>query len=267
MTAASFDKNVIYGLYCLCHPGDGIRYVGQTSHGINARLAGHLSAAKHVRDKGKRLHHSQRWILAHGSENIAVAVLEVCLPDELDAAEERWISLFDNLTNHKPGGNASRGWRMPPDRVEEMRGAGNPMYGKRRPRHVIEAMHSAPRRRLTESERQAKRDLLASRRLDDSAEATRIEGIRRSHGTQEYRAAARERVAGEKNPMYGRKYTDKELAARSEMVSSKLSNESVADLKRKVRSGVPQKDVAMEYGVAPSTVSHIMARRRWSWVD
>ena len=42
----------------------------------------------------------------------------------------------------------------------------------------------------------------------------------------------------------------------------KLTDEQCRDIKRLVRSGVPQKDLAVEYGVAPSTICKIVQRTR-----
>lgn len=96
--------NVIYGLSCKCHPGDGIRYVGQTSRGAATRLNGHLSEAR-----GPRARPVLHWIRKHGGEQIVSEVLEVCSnPADLSAREIFWIAKLDTFRG-KSGLNLTTG--------------------------------------------------------------------------------------------------------------------------------------------------------------
>jgi len=126
-------KYVIYVAWCVCHP-DGIRYVGQTSRGLNSRRYHHLWSARVEGSKSYGSHLSS-WIRQHGEENIAFTVLEVCTQDELDSREMAWIALFRaeryRLVNVLEGGAQPRGHKNP-TASRKLSGAGNPMYGKDR---------------------------------------------------------------------------------------------------------------------------------------
>lgn len=258
------DRNVIYGLWCLCHPDEGIRYVGQTSRGADERLMGHISTCRFRVSRGMTLNHSQNWIIKHGYENICTTVLEVCpTPDQLDEAERRWIDYFDGLTNIKPGGASSRGYKLPAS-SERLKGPGNPMWGKDRS-ELMDRIRPL-RGPMSEEQRLIRAERLAERRRLGIDDEKRAAGIRRSHNTEEYKRAARERVLGEKNPQYGRRYTDAERASLSGLVATKMTEEKVRDIKERVRSGERQKDVAAEYGIDPSHVSKMVSGKAWSWV-
>lgn len=265
MAASNMDKNIIYGLYCICHPPDGIRYVGQTSCGANARLGGHLGSMRFAQKSGKRLTWVQNWMSSHGVDNIGIAVLEVCLPDELDLREAAWIGILENLVNIKTGGSSARGWKMPAEAVLAQTGAGNPMYGKDRS-ELMDRIRTL-RGPMSSENRAARRDRLAESRLDVDWEKKRLEGIRKSHGTPEYKSAAAARVTGAGNPMYGKSPTEehrvKAILGNSHTV---LDPDAIRLIRLRAESGERYKDIAESLRIDPSTVSHIMAGRSWGWV-
>lgn len=127
-------KSVIYGASCVCHPEDGVRYVGQTSLGVNSRKHVHFWNSRVEESKSYRSYFSN-WIRKHGEENVRFDVIEACNPELLDEREKFWIKELrekgQKLTNLKPGGLSERGYRRP-DVSARMRGSGNPMYGKDR---------------------------------------------------------------------------------------------------------------------------------------
>lgn len=264
MTTSRIDRNVIYGLYCLCHP-TRIRYVGQTSRGADERLSGHTSMVQYRESKGLRLSHSQRWIKKHGSENIAIAVLEVCAtPDELDAAESRWIDSLEDLTNLTPGGNSRRGYKLPEEVSQAMRGAGNPMYG--RDRSELMGRIRALRGPMSEENKKARAERLEEARKDPEREKRRIEGIRRSHNTPEFKAKMSSLKSGAGNPNYGRRLSEEERRAMS-LACSPFTEDDIRSIRNRRDSGEPQKSIAESYGVDPSTISKIANRKRFGWVD
>jgi hypothetical protein len=128
------ELNVIYTAWCVCHPEEGLRYVGQTSYGVDSRRAQHLWAARTEHSKSYNSHFS-KWIRKHRPENVAFTVLEVCTVDELDAREMAWISDFRDrgyhLVNVLEGGVQPRGHKRP-EHSERMSGEKNPMFGKTR---------------------------------------------------------------------------------------------------------------------------------------
>lgn len=129
----------IYGLYCTCHPNDGVRYVGQTAYTIEKRLYLHKQS---TRSGGKR-YAVNLWIIKHGEANIQTRLLEVVEDIEsLDGAEMDWIanmrSTGRRMLNMTDGGSATRGIarseetrrRMSEARKGKRTGAQNHNFGK-----------------------------------------------------------------------------------------------------------------------------------------
>lgn len=87
------SMNAIYGLKCVCHPDQGIRYIGQTIRGVAWRLRVHLSTARaNYRSSGAPVYN---WIRKHGAENIVPVVIhQFSSPTLLDEAEIHWIRFY-----------------------------------------------------------------------------------------------------------------------------------------------------------------------------
>lgn len=131
MTTVPQPKNVIYGAWCICHPETGIRYIGQTSKGVNSRWSVHLW---HSRTESSKSYRSplSNWIRKHGPQNVVFTVLEVCTREELNRREMAWISEYrNNLLNILEGGSQPRGHKRP-EHSARMSGSSNPMYGRNR---------------------------------------------------------------------------------------------------------------------------------------
>lgn len=78
---------------CTCHPQDGLRYVGMTSHGAQKRFRSHISAARSKKDRPKAP--VVRWIAEHGVENVYYVILEeLDSLDQMCSAEELWINEY-----------------------------------------------------------------------------------------------------------------------------------------------------------------------------
>lgn len=215
--------------------------------------------------KGLRLSHSQRWIKKHGPDNIAIAVLEVCATsDELDAAESRWIDSLGELTNLMPGGNSRRGYNLPEEVSQARRGKGNPMYGRDRSEH-LDRIRSL-RGPMSEENKKARAERLEGARKDPERERKRIEGIRRSHNTPEFKAKMSSLKSGAGNPNYGRRLSEEERRAMS-LACSPFTEDDIRSIRNRRDSGEPQKSIAESYGVDPSTISKIANRKRFGWVD
>lgn len=98
------DKNVIYGLYCVCEncsdKREWIRYIGQTRVGMKERFRGHMKPYRMTQP-----YPVDRWKTKHGMENIRYRVLEVLEdPSDLDAAEVKWIEHYETFVDWKKGG-------------------------------------------------------------------------------------------------------------------------------------------------------------------
>jgi len=121
----------VYGLYCVCSGcGDSqklVRYVGQTTKGVERRFKSHLSVITSDSRVGLRKLPVYRWIKKHGTANIRFKVLEeVKGVGDLDEAERRWIKLLETHTskyglNATPGGVGSRGYKHTDEAKEKMR--------------------------------------------------------------------------------------------------------------------------------------------------
>jgi hypothetical protein len=131
------QRNVIYALSCLCHPEDGVRYIGKTVGEARVRLNAHRSDAKRL---NKWPVH--RWINKHGARNVAMSVIDQSSdPLALPSIERFWIayyrecgSLLLNLTDGGEGcpgrvlseetrakiGNGNRGLVRTPEQLAVM---------------------------------------------------------------------------------------------------------------------------------------------------
>jgi len=77
----------IYGLYCTCHPEEGVRYVGRTIRPVRKRLVQHKGQAK--RGSEYPVH---RWMRTHGEENVfAQTPAQTDDYQNLSEMEGRWI--------------------------------------------------------------------------------------------------------------------------------------------------------------------------------
>lgn len=83
------ELNVIYGLFCACHPDVGVRYVGLSSRGAEKRFAQHVKTARHHYETSP----VYAWMRKHGIDNIRWRVLDaVESADDLAAREIFWIA-------------------------------------------------------------------------------------------------------------------------------------------------------------------------------
>ena len=127
-------KAYIYGVQCTCHPGKGVRYVGQTVVSVASRRGVHLWNARTPTSKSYGSYFSN-WIRKHGETNVRFFVLEETQEGVVDQREDWWISDLKSkgasLTNVKAGGGQARGHKRP-DLATRMAGENNPMYGKDR---------------------------------------------------------------------------------------------------------------------------------------
>lgn len=233
-------KNVIYGLYCACHPERGIRYVGQTAQGFDQRWAEHLSNCRRGVTPHLPLY---GWIKKHTIENIRFRILEAV--DDIDSLDEReifWIGFFDTYRDRRGlnltvGGGGQRGYKFDPELVRRlaenkrgvpihseehkarlsarMSGEGNPMYGR-----TIE--WTAERR-----ERQSAR--MAGNRFHPSPEVIREKTERSARRT--------------------------------------ISDEAIRDIRSAYDSGESQSSISERLGIEPSSISRIARRITWSWIE
>ena len=111
------NLNQVYGLWCTCHPERGIKYVGQTIKGAEARFMFHRYYAGTRYQGAPNIYDYPlyRWMRKHSVENIFVEVLEVVKGRELlNEAEVRWIEELGtfgaNGLNQCAGGTSVTGY-------------------------------------------------------------------------------------------------------------------------------------------------------------
>lgn len=114
---SNLPEACVYGLFCLCHPGEGIRYVGMTEKTPETRFRAHLAST----GKNRPVY---SWIKSHGPDNIGYSVLEVCTAAEVFEREQFWISelgtrypLGKNMTD---GGDGIRGFVFTAEHRQKM---------------------------------------------------------------------------------------------------------------------------------------------------
>lgn len=107
------QKNVVYGLYCVCDTcaedrPEWIRYVGITINEARKRLMDHLKPYR-----SKMPYPVDLWKFKHGTGNIRMRILEVVQPGEdLYEREIYWVESYKTFTDDNLGGlNRSRGGR------------------------------------------------------------------------------------------------------------------------------------------------------------
>lgn len=125
---------IIYGVSCLCHPEEGIRYVGQTVISVSSRRYVHLWNAKTETSKSYKSYLSN-WIRKHGEANVVFSEVDRTTENSIDELEDQWITKLrdegQKLVNVKAGGGQARGHKKPAH-SKSMAGSNNPMYGKDR---------------------------------------------------------------------------------------------------------------------------------------
>lgn len=243
-------KNVIYGLWCICHPEDGIRYIGQTSQGVNVRLSAHKAMVRHNLKIGKSLSYSQNWIAKHGDENIYATVLDSTGdPTELDYLEELWIRELMPDTNLRTGGLSARGWKMPEHTKQSKRGANNPMYGKDRKELMAYArsfqtgVSQETRAKMSASHKGLIKSEETKARLSASLKAALAPGTE-AHGRR------KERLKGEGNP------------------ATHLTEDNIREIRRlREEDGLLYREIGVMFDISQEQASMICRRKSWAHVE
>ena len=226
----------------------------------------HLTMVKHNQKYDKSLSHVQRWIIKHGVENISISILEVVLPDELDAREEYWITQFDNLTNIRTGGMQARGWRMPEGFGEARSGEKNPMWGKDR-KELMDYARSF--QGPVTAETRGKQSEAHRGKTHTDEVRKKISDANKDWWTDEKREAFGRARSGESHPLYGVGHTD-EARRKISMSKTKLTEDDIRKVRKMRDSGMMYKDIVAAFppGVLnESTAIKIVKRQRFGWIE
>jgi hypothetical protein len=238
-------KYEVYGLYCLCHPEDGVRYVGQTTRGLRARLSLHRAHAK----RGVKSQDAS-WIRKHDLQ-IEIILLEKCSSVEsMNEREVHWIAWFrsikDDMTNQLEGGGTGFRGMKRPDVSERMKGAGNPMYGKDRKELMIYARSFQTTFSEVTRERMS-RAQTGRRHPPETREKMSASQI--ASWSPERHASASLKHSGSGNAM------------------SKITEEDVRTIRRtREETGLSYAKIGKQYGLGSEAVSMICRRHTWKHV-
>jgi len=223
-------RNIIYGLFCRCHPHRGIRYVGLTRRGFRDRWSGHLSDMK--RKPNTPVY---RWISKHGADQVAHVVLQAPPAPELSAAEIRWIATLReagcDLLNKTDGGIGAHGLFPTAATRAKMSAAhrGDKSWTKRSPDKwaMIQALGSTPESRAK------------------AIATTRARGLHVRPWTDERRATHSRAIRGDGHP------------------KAKIDQATANEIRRRALAGETGQALAREYGVNFRTVSNIKLGKSW----
>lgn len=233
------DKFTVYGLRCICHPEDGIRYVGQTVRRMADRLWDHRKTARSPK------YPVNFWIAKHGPANIEMVMLEECATFEnLAEAEMRWIADLGtrqskegtglNLTD---GGVGVWGW----SHTEESR-------AKMREGKVGRVFTDEWRANISRANRGKKKP---PRSAEHSARisAARLGVPTGRKMSDEERLAVSVRLQGEGAP------------------AAKLREADIPEIFRRRIAGETLEQIAEAHGVTSTTIGQVLRRRTWGNVE
>ena len=142
------------GIYIIKNNISNKVYIGQ-SVDVNRRISAHKSLLKRNKHENDYL---QKSFNKDGAENFEFKLIELCDKSELDYKERYWIKYYDSMNREKgynmeSGGNENKEFSK--DRIESIKGKGNPMYGKHHSDKTKESIMKANRghnNKLTEKE-------------------------------------------------------------------------------------------------------------------
>jgi len=126
------ENQKTYGIIYRAYLEDGRSYIGQTICSLKKRIREHKCRSRMLK------YHFQRAIDKYGFDSFKWEIIENCFSiDELNSAEEKWITNFNSIENGfniKKGGNnhsmsEDSRLKLSKDRI----GDKNPMFGKASP--------------------------------------------------------------------------------------------------------------------------------------
>jgi hypothetical protein len=245
-------RNVIYGLSCVCHPKDGVRYIGLTIQRLKDRMIGHRKAAR--RGLGYPVY---RWMRKHEVPNIIITVLEQGIPKErLVEAEMRHIALARStsvdLLNITDGGNVTAIAYWTPERRAEHAAL---FIGRKHTAESLAKMSASNTRpRLGQPQTETQRAAVA-KRWNDYVRTTPIP-TRYATPTS---PGSPERFARQSAARTG-------LVLGEESGASKLTDAIVVDVRARWAGGESQSSIARSLGVTPQCIGHVVRRQTWKHV-
>jgi group I intron endonuclease len=225
-------------IYVIRNTINGKLYVGQTERSDpSERWKEHLECVQGTRRQ--RLYASMR---CHGIENFEFIPLEEQASfQDLDDAEQFWIEFFRSW-DEAFGYNKTKGgqWgRLTPDKIKHLSeinsGEKNPFYGKHHSDEAKIAIGKASKQRLHDHHPTRGRPLSIEHKQ------------KQSH-------AMKQRWA---DPTYKERLREKHRNIQRFVPRSKLNEDDVKDVIQRLSQGELAKDIALSFGVSPSTITRI----------
>lgn len=238
----------IYGLYCDCHTGAGIRYVGQTVQEVPRRLYGHF------RDSQKSKTPVSNWIRKHGKESIRYVVIEVVKENALDGREVFWIkrhrTMGSSLLNLLDGGGGSRG-RVLTDETK-MR-ISHSLRGRKMPRESVEKSRLAKMGQLvgykhSDASRKNMSEAYWRSFENGNSSPNRLGSKHSEESIKKMSISHKGLSSGEKHPM------------------AKLNDSKVRQIRSRIDDGERLVEISRDFGVTLTCISSIKHNRSWRHV-
>lgn len=215
-------------IYAITADGEEYRYVGLTTAPLKRREYEHrLHARIYQRTP---IHH---WLNKH--PEAVFVVLEDGLEDTaLDSAEVHWIAKL------KTEGHS----------LLNLTGGGRNAY----------TLDEDVKKRMSET---------TSRTQKLSADRAKALYAGRDKWLAENKALLSERISGHRNPNYGKPWSEerREKTQRSRLKAAGWTEDDIRSIRNRAAEGETQTKIAAEYSVLPSTISKIVARKKWAWIE
>ena len=239
---ASFDKN-------------GKSYIGQTTCSLEKRIREHKCESKNEKDK----RYFYKAIRKHGFDNITWEILEESKgQEELNLKEVYWIGFYKTLDNKKgynlkEGGSHGKHSEETKKKLSQMHfGENNPMYMKKGWSKGLTKETDERVRKISETRRTRIENGEISPGAVWEGQEPWNKGMKGQYTTQ---------PCSEENKA---KISKKNRGANNG--NAKLNEEKVLQIKKMLREGKTQKEIAEIFGTSKPNISNINTGKIWKQV-
>lgn len=142
-----------HAIYALVDPETGrVRYVGQTSRPLGARLYHHVWDAVHHPHKNRK----DAWICNLAARGLRPAIVLLERAEDWKTREKFWVAQFPDLLNCTEGGEGIVGYRHTPEARQKIAAANRLKAGKKRSPEAVENIRRGQLGRKATAETRAK---------------------------------------------------------------------------------------------------------------
>lgn len=258
-------------IYALVDPRtDEIRYVGKSDN-PERRLFEHLSESK------KADNHKDRWIRQLRRNKLVprVVTIDIVADKEWEKKERGWIAFFRKsgirLTNSTDGGNGGRkvseGTRLKMSLAQRGKKVSVETREKLRLANTGKKMSAEARTKMSESRKNRVIGPETRKLLSLAAKGNkRCLGRKLNEETKKKIGAASK---GNKNTA-GRRLTTEQktkISIGNRGKRSKFTEQDIIEIRRQVKAGIRQSDLADQHNVSRSTINLIIKGKNFAWVE